>query len=300
MPPSASSSGPPSGERLRRMNDRERLECPLLRCTLRFPDHESMLRHLVVCDCLPSCEYWCYDHMRIERFDDSRCKKCLGHISKRRKMLSRAKHFFTALGHNTKGKGLAGISFEPSPSFVSTSVSPGAASADQDGILDCSADRQVDSGYSTRHNSQRRPGEASDVSASTSSSSSPFSFYGPPPPDCTAINGNNHAELSTTSEIPAEIDSRELTAIPRQPALYEHIPEAQPVFVAHPSRFPILQRLPLPWLSHRRVRSTRRSSFSPNSRPQTGNHRNLPCLPCLPSPLSSTAPRGCPPRFRPF
>ncbi len=54
-----------------------------------------MLRHLAGCECLPSGEYWCYDHMRVERFDDLKCKRCLGHPSKRRKMLSMAKNFFT-------------------------------------------------------------------------------------------------------------------------------------------------------------------------------------------------------------
>lgn len=86
-----------------RMSAEKRLECPLLRCQQRFPDHESMLRHLIGCDMLVDCEYWCYDHDRVERFDDTRCKKCIGHPSKRRKMLSLAKSFFASLGHN-KGK----------------------------------------------------------------------------------------------------------------------------------------------------------------------------------------------------
>ncbi|TPX06947.1 uncharacterized protein E0L32_011092 [Thyridium curvatum] len=85
-----------------RMTDQERLECPLLRCTRRFASHELMLRHLVTCDQLPSCEYWCYEHMRLERFDDRKCKRCLGHPSKRRKMLCMAKNFFSSLGHKPK------------------------------------------------------------------------------------------------------------------------------------------------------------------------------------------------------
>ncbi|KAL2177114.1 uncharacterized protein P884DRAFT_277877 [Thermothelomyces heterothallicus CBS 202.75] len=85
-----------------RMTPEERLECPLLRCTQRFPDHESMLKHLAGCRYLASGEYWCYDHMRVERFDDLKCKKCLGHPSKRRKMLTMAKSFFQSLGHKAK------------------------------------------------------------------------------------------------------------------------------------------------------------------------------------------------------
>ncbi|KAK4100898.1 hypothetical protein N658DRAFT_472464 [Parathielavia hyrcaniae] len=110
-----------------RMTLQERLECPLLRCTLRFPDHESMLKHLAGCRFLASGEYWCYDHMRIERFDDLRCKRCLGHPSKRRKMLSMAKNFFQSLGH--KSKKPAGVGFDdeevmlpPPPSYDSLNI----------------------------------------------------------------------------------------------------------------------------------------------------------------------------------
>jgi len=91
------------------MTAEERLECPLLRCTQRFLDHEMMLRHLAGCEFLSLGEYWCYDHMRVERFDDVKCKRCLGHPSKRRKMLSMAKTFFHSLGNKSK----KGTGFEP-------------------------------------------------------------------------------------------------------------------------------------------------------------------------------------------
>lgn len=80
----------------------QKLECPLLRCTRRFADHEAMLRHLAECRHLASGEYWCYDHNRVERFDDLKCKRCLGHPSKRRKILRMAKTFFHSLGHKSK------------------------------------------------------------------------------------------------------------------------------------------------------------------------------------------------------
>lgn len=90
-----------------RMTPLERLECPLLRCTQRFADHETMLKHLAGCGYLASSEYWCYDHMRVERFDDLKCKRCLAHPSKRRKILYMAKNFFHSLGHKAKkGQGL--------------------------------------------------------------------------------------------------------------------------------------------------------------------------------------------------
>lgn len=61
-----------------------------------------MLRHLATCEHLPSREYWCYDHKCVERFDDLKCKNCTGHPSRRRRMLSRAKTFFSSLGHKSR------------------------------------------------------------------------------------------------------------------------------------------------------------------------------------------------------
>ncbi|OIW31979.1 hypothetical protein CONLIGDRAFT_248296 [Coniochaeta ligniaria NRRL 30616] len=112
-----------------RMKPEEKLRCPLLRCNQHFPDHELMLRHLVGCEQLASGEYWCYDHMRIERFDDMKCKHCLGHPSKRRKVLSLAKNFFHSLGHKSKkGQGLESYSEDqlmpPPPSYESISLTP--------------------------------------------------------------------------------------------------------------------------------------------------------------------------------
>lgn len=85
-----------------RMPPEKRLSCPLLRCEQEFRDHESMLKHLASCDQLPMGEYWCYDHMKVERFDDVRCKRCLTHPSRGRKVLSLAKNFFHSLGHKSK------------------------------------------------------------------------------------------------------------------------------------------------------------------------------------------------------
>ena len=61
-----------------------------------------MLKHLSICKQLANGQYWCYDHNRVERFDDVKCRHCLGHMSKRRKMLSIAKGFFHRLGHSSK------------------------------------------------------------------------------------------------------------------------------------------------------------------------------------------------------
>ncbi|KAK4241958.1 hypothetical protein C8A03DRAFT_11827 [Achaetomium macrosporum] len=109
-----------------RMTPQERLECPLLRCTQRFPDHETMLKHLAGCRYLAFGEYWCYDHMRVERFDDLKCKRCLGHPSKRRKILYMAKNFFHSLGHKSK-KAQVGMAddesmLQPPPSYDSLNI----------------------------------------------------------------------------------------------------------------------------------------------------------------------------------
>ena len=109
------------------MSPAEKLECPTLRCTRRFPDHESMLNHLADCAYLARGEYWCYDHMRVERFDDIKCKRCLGHPSKRRKMLSMAKTFFHSLGHKSKKANTLGLDsddtpFAPPPSYDSLGI----------------------------------------------------------------------------------------------------------------------------------------------------------------------------------
>lgn len=84
------------------MSSSDRLSCPLIRCRKQLPDHESMLKHLASCPQLPTREYWCYDHMRVEHFDDATCRRCISHPSRRRRMLSMAKGFFSTLGHKSK------------------------------------------------------------------------------------------------------------------------------------------------------------------------------------------------------
>ncbi|KAI9167104.1 hypothetical protein HJFPF1_03228 [Paramyrothecium foliicola] len=93
----------------RRMTAEERRECPLLRCRKRFANHELMLQHLYTCDQLAAAEYWCYDCEKVERFSDAKCRRCLGHPSKRRKVMSMARNFFSSLGH----KGRNGHAADP-------------------------------------------------------------------------------------------------------------------------------------------------------------------------------------------
>jgi hypothetical protein len=86
-----------------------------------------MLKHLAGCRYLAFGEYWCYDHMRVERFDDLKCKRCLGHPSKRRKMLYMAKNFFHSLGHNKSKKAQTGVAdaeslLQPPPSYDSLNI----------------------------------------------------------------------------------------------------------------------------------------------------------------------------------
>ncbi|KAL7919681.1 hypothetical protein ACQKWADRAFT_300484 [Trichoderma austrokoningii] len=85
-----------------KMTPEERRECPLLRCRKRFPNHELMLQHLYSCNHLAGGEYWCYDCERPEQLSDVKCRRCLGHPSKRRKIVTMAKSFFSSLGHRPK------------------------------------------------------------------------------------------------------------------------------------------------------------------------------------------------------
>lgn len=95
-----------------KMTHEERRECPLLRCRKRFPNHELMLQHLFVCEELAAGEYWCYDCTRVERFTDAKCKRCLGHPSKRRKIMFMARNFFSSLGHRSKASSLPDLDMD--------------------------------------------------------------------------------------------------------------------------------------------------------------------------------------------
>ncbi|KAK0742184.1 hypothetical protein B0T21DRAFT_125244 [Apiosordaria backusii] len=107
-----------------RKHPEKKTECPLLKCNHKFADHESMLKHLARCRYLASGEYWCYNHMRVEHFDDIRCKRCLGHQSKGKKILMLAKKVFHGLGHKSKKGQQAPIADDeplrlPPPSYES-------------------------------------------------------------------------------------------------------------------------------------------------------------------------------------
>lgn len=79
-----------------------RLTCPLLQCGKQFGDHEAMLRHLTECRHFATGQYVCYDCMKVECFNDSKCRCCLGHPTKRRRIMNMAKNFFSTLGHKSR------------------------------------------------------------------------------------------------------------------------------------------------------------------------------------------------------
>ncbi|KAI1142429.1 hypothetical protein F5Y05DRAFT_226188 [Hypoxylon sp. FL0543] len=85
-----------------RMVPSERLRCPLLLCGERFDDHETMLRHLTKCRHLETGEYLCYDCMKVERFNDGKCRCCAGHQTKRRRLINLAKNFFSNIGRRSR------------------------------------------------------------------------------------------------------------------------------------------------------------------------------------------------------
>jgi hypothetical protein len=103
-----------------KMTTEEKRECPLLRCRKRFSSHELMLQHLYTCDQLAAGEYWCYDCAKVECFSDARCRRCLGHPSKRKKIMFMAKNFFSSLGHRSKTGSLPDLDLDVddgAPSF---------------------------------------------------------------------------------------------------------------------------------------------------------------------------------------
>ncbi|KAI0840752.1 hypothetical protein F5Y06DRAFT_229520 [Hypoxylon sp. FL0890] len=85
-----------------RMVPDDRLKCPLILCGERFDDHETMLRHLTKCRHLETGEYLCYDCMKVEKFNDGKCRCCVGHRTKRRRIINLAKNFFSNIGHRSR------------------------------------------------------------------------------------------------------------------------------------------------------------------------------------------------------
>lgn len=106
-----------------RLSRNERLTCPLLRCGKQFGDHEAMLRHLTECRHFATGQYVCYECMKVECFNDSKCRCCLGHPTKRRRIVNMAKNFFSTLGHKSrKDEAIRQVSDEaanPPPSYDS-------------------------------------------------------------------------------------------------------------------------------------------------------------------------------------
>ncbi|KAK8868005.1 zinc finger protein [Apiospora arundinis] len=95
-----------------RMAHSERLRCPLLRCGEQFENHEDMLEHLTDCRHFATGEYVCYDCMKVERYsEEGKCKGCLGGhpTTKRRRIIQKAKNFFSTLGHRSRKDGMIDV-----------------------------------------------------------------------------------------------------------------------------------------------------------------------------------------------
>ncbi|UNI21932.1 hypothetical protein JDV02_007875 [Purpureocillium takamizusanense] len=95
-----------------RITPEQMRECPMLRCRRVFPNHEFMLQHLYSCEHLESSEYWCYDCGKAEHLGDVKCRRCLGHPSKRKRMMSLARNFFSSLGHKSKNGSLPDLDLD--------------------------------------------------------------------------------------------------------------------------------------------------------------------------------------------
>ena len=85
----------------------QKRQCPLWKCQETFPSFELMLQHLYQCSWLSQGEYWCYSCGKVERFNNSKGRRCLSHPSKKRKIVNIAKSFFSSLGHKPRGGSIA-------------------------------------------------------------------------------------------------------------------------------------------------------------------------------------------------
>jgi hypothetical protein len=77
----------------------EKRQCPLTQCRETFLNHGLMLQHLDSCTWLSEGEYWCHGCNKSERFGASKGRRCMEHPSRKRKIVSMAKNFFSSLGH---------------------------------------------------------------------------------------------------------------------------------------------------------------------------------------------------------
>lgn len=78
------------------------MECFFFKCNYKFIDYELMFKYLVGCRYFVLGEYWCYNYMRVEYFDDIRCKKCFGYLFWVKKVFIIVKKFFYGLGYKLK------------------------------------------------------------------------------------------------------------------------------------------------------------------------------------------------------
>ncbi|KAI1657960.1 hypothetical protein F4813DRAFT_65284 [Daldinia decipiens] len=135
-----------------RMAASERLKCPLLLCGERFDNHEAMLRHLTKCQHLKTGEYVCYDCMKIERYNDGKCRCCIGHPTKRRRIINIARNFFSNIGNKTRRAPHSNFQEDitaPPPSYDSLVIDLEEQSERQQ--------RQQHQGQSQQHQHQPRP-----------------------------------------------------------------------------------------------------------------------------------------------
>ncbi|KAF4977084.1 hypothetical protein FZEAL_6362 [Fusarium zealandicum] len=175
-----------------KMSAQEKLECPMLRCRKRSPSHELMLQHLYSCDWLAAGEYWCYECAKPERFNDAKCKRCLGHPSRRRKIMSMAKTFFSSLGHKSRNSNLSDFDLDiedvEAPPSYDSAVAPPQVELHSNEI------HEIDSSEIALHTIMEEEAEADTVLA-------PISITGIPPLPVQPLPASHLAELESGASI---------------------------------------------------------------------------------------------------
>ncbi|KAL7820991.1 hypothetical protein V8C26DRAFT_392168 [Trichoderma gracile] len=198
------------------MTPEERRECPLLRCRKRFPNHELMLQHLYSCDHLAGGEYWCYDCERPEQLGNVKCRRCLGHPSKRRKIMTMAKSFFSSLGHKPKSHGLP----------LSMGMSLGMGSVGDGGIGQGSSSG---TGNNSNSNSNNSDGGIDEPPSYDS-----VLFTPPPPPQAELFSTEIH-EIGSSEVLLPTIPECETETEP----ILQAVPAPRMIPCLPPSTFPI-------------------------------------------------------------
>ncbi|KAI1819036.1 hypothetical protein F4861DRAFT_195836 [Xylaria intraflava] len=261
----------------------ERSQCPLLRCDEQFEGHEEMLRHLTQCRHLSTGEYFCYECMRVERFD-YKCNCLLGQPTKRNCVIDMANHFSNIGSENVRRE-------NPSQSIHNTQPCPlqryGSLLLDTPkGYSQECVEQQIPREQSDILHHQLKPGRVQPTLNSTKlleSNSTPLL----PTAELATINHDAHPTTMLSRRSPYDKEEPPLpptTNLTSKPRLPLSFPTGRQLEAGSPDRNGA--RRPSLTLNTRVDRYSTKphaKSMSPNSSPPPGSHGISPVTPRSPS-----------------